>query len=533
MINREVLPHEYAPLHGFLGGVAVLVLLIGTTPVCASLAERAFEKKPALLGVLTGVTVLWAGVSMALLKDSEAMSWVVWGQSSSSRFITLRLGGNSSDENEDENEPTKEDARKSTSSKSEKLTWPPSEEIAQRQTTRAQKSPPHIIVFSIDNLQADRVGVYGYKKNPTTPNIDRLSQGGFIFENAYSLYPGTRVFLSSMLTGRRLPEFSRHRMPPRYEAESLPRLLGARGYHTLVKGVFELTAYRDFDPERYGIDTNLERETAEQIRKSKTIPHIPLKKRYKKIATHLKEAAKAKKPVFLWLHLLQPHRFRGGFVASKDFPFGDDLDSQYDSAIAATDTWIVPLEELLKKHLKDEREVVWIFMSDHGAGMTRAENKREVGKNLYDDQVHVPLIISAPGYSEGKSDVLVDSAVDASATILDLAGVPVPDDFDGVSLVPLMEQTGSNAPFHDRMVPLSAGSFKGAVSQRYKYIEHSGSSSLFELARDPEERKNLADRERKKLKALKRRAAREHRRIRQAYEKGLSEKQQKSKQTPL
>ncbi len=165
--------------------------------------------------------------------------------------------------------------------------------------------------------------------------------------------------------------------------------------------------------------------------------------------------------------------------------------------------------------------------------MTRAENKREVGKNLYDDQVHVPLIISAPGYSEGKSDVLVDSAVDASATILDLAGVPVPDDFDGVSLVPLMEQTGSNAPFHDRMVPLSAGSFKGAVSQRYKYIEHSGSSSLFELARDPEERKNLADRERKKLKALKRRAAREHRRIRQAYEKGLSEKQQKSKQTPL
>lgn len=506
LTNHLVLPNEYEALHGFVSRIALLLAVHGGLEHAGALPWR--RRLVSIRYHLAAALLLSGGLATWALSASELLAWPVWSETSGSRYLTERWGG---DEDEEmQVEPSDEKLERPRISDT-------AVEAAHRRARRA-KPAPHIMVFSIDNLQADRVGAYGYSKNPTTPNIDRLAREGAIFRRAYTLYPGTRIFMSSMLSGRRIPSMGRHYLPVAFQRESLTRMLKQRDYHTLVKGVFELTAYRDFDPTDYAIDTNLRRATTKEIRKSGTIPHIPLEERFAKIERHLREAAEQEKPAFVWIHLLGPHRFRGGFVGSRDYPFGPSLSDKYDSTIAGTEAWLVRLEELVQQHsLKDGRDVLWVIQSDHGAGMSRA-SRRESGKTLYEDQVHVPLIMSGAGIQPGVHDFLVDSAVDMSATLLDIVGITPPAAYDGVSLVPLLEGRARPQAFSDRLLPLREGETQGAILGDFKYIGHGKSHSLFDLARDPQERRNLADAQPRELKEIRRRARRELRRQETAFQ---------------
>lgn len=507
LANHLLLPNEYEVLHGLLSQVALVCAVHGGLEIGGTIAARgkrtSFTTYLALTLALGGLSSTW------ILSESEVLAWPIWSETAGSRYLTARWGDSESDELEGPKAEEKLEEEKLEKPKSGN-----SKENAARRKRRRLKPAPHIMVFSVDNLQADRVGAYGYTKNPTTPNIDRLAREGALFRRAYTLFPGTRIFMCSMLSGRRIPAMGAHYLPPQYQRESLPRMLKKRDYHTLVMGVFELTAYRKFDPDDYAIDTNLRRETQEEIRKSKTIPHTPLEVRFAEIDQHLAEAATQEKPAFVWIHLLNPHRFRGGFVGSQDFRFGSSLDDKYDSTIAGTDAWLANLEALVQKHFSEEgrsedgREVLWVIQADHGAGMTR-ETRRETGKTLFEDQVHVPLVLSGAGIQPGAYDILVDSAVDLSATLLDFAGINPPPSYDGVSLVPYLEGRSSADDFSDRLIPLREGNLQGAVRGNFKYIGHGKSHSLFDLSQDPLERHNLADENPSLLRKLRRRAQRE------------------------
>lgn len=503
--SHLVLPNEYEALHALLARLALILAVHGGFEAARAFPSRRRVEKFRL--PLSGSLLVFGLFSTWVLSTSEVLAWPIWSETAGSRYLTERWG---SGEGEIvESMPSDE--------KWERPTLGDAVEEAAHRKARRVKRAPHIMVFSIDNLQADRVGAYGYAKNPTTPNIDRLARQGAIFRRAYTLYPGTRIFMCSMLSGRRIPAMGRHYLPEQFQRESLTRMLKQRDYHTLVKGVFELTAYRDFDPTDYAIDTNLHRETVKEIRESKTIPHIPLEKRFALIDEHFREAADQEKPVFLWIHLLGPHRFRGGFVGSEDFSFGSSLSDKYDSTIAGTEAWLAELEALVKEHLSpDGREVLWVIQSDHGAGMTRA-SRRETGKTLYEDQVRVPLILSGAGIEPGVHDILVDSAVDMSATLLDLVGITPPHGYDGVSLVPYLQGRADAHEFSDRLLPLREGESRGAVLGDFKYIGRGKSHSLFDLARDPRERRNLADTNPKKLKEVRRRALLELKRQETAF----------------
>jgi arylsulfatase A-like enzyme len=505
LANHTILPNEYEVLHGLVSGVALVFAVHGGLEAARKVPER--FQRARVTGSLALCLTAFGLSSTWVLRVSDVLAWPVFSESAGSRYLTVRFGASEDEAPEDP----------STEKKLEKPKSGNTVENAARRKLRRGKPAPHIMVFSIDNLQADRVGAYGYSKNPTTPNIDRLAREGALFRRAYTHYPGTRIFMSSMLSGRRIPEMGPHYLPPQYQREALPRLLKKRNYHTLVMGVFELTAYRRFNPADYAIDTNLRRETQEEIRKSKTIPHTPLKVRFAEIDEHLAVAKDEEKPAFVWIHLLNPHRFRGSFVGSKDFPFGSSLDDKYDSTIAGTDAWLANLEDLIQKHFSgDGREVLWIIQADHGAGMTR-ETRRETGKTLFEDQVHVPLILKGAGIEPGVHDILVDSAVDMSATILDFAGISPPPSYDGVSLVPYLEGGATDDDFSDRLIPLREGALRGAVSENFKYIGNGNSHSLFDLSQDPLERHNLADENPSLLRQLRRRAKRELKRQEAAY----------------
>jgi arylsulfatase A-like enzyme len=296
--------------------------------------------------------------------------------------------------------------------------------------------------------------------------------------------------------------------------------LKKRDYHVLVKGVFELTRYREFDPSDYQIDTWLRRATPEEIRRTPTIPHIPMEERLELLSKHLHEASEADKPVFVWMHVLRPHRSRGTFIADKRYPFGKSIDNLYDAAIANADDWLAEIRQAFSKEMTDDREVVWVVMSDHGAGMSRGD-KRNVGKTLYDDQVRVPLIISGPGIEPGELRTPVDVAVDISATLLDLVGIAPPEDYDGISLLPLITRREAEASLDDRLIPLRTSDWDGGVLKGFKYIKQGKSVSLFDTNRDPDERKNLADEEPEILGEMRKRVKAEHLRQERAFREGL------------
>ena len=58
-----------------------------------------------------------------------------------------------------------------------------------------------MILIVVDTLQADRVGVYGKFKNPTTPNVDALANHGLMYTQAYAQSGWTLPSFASLFTG--------------------------------------------------------------------------------------------------------------------------------------------------------------------------------------------------------------------------------------------------------------------------------------------------------------------------------------------
>jgi arylsulfatase A-like enzyme len=498
LLSASYLPNEYEPLHAGLGYLAIL----GAT-FCSRELVPGRQASPVRFWAFPALFLAISVGSSIALAQNNRLAWVVWGETPGSRYVTARLVLPADDEGE---EGDVDDGAPSDS---------PGDHVREVYLKEDGRSAPHIFVFSVDNVQTDHVGAYGYDKRPTTPNIDRLAQSGVLFRRAYSYEPQTRVFMTSMLLGRRIPNFGAHRPPEKMKELALTRLLKKRDYYTLVKGVFELTKYRKFQPSDYLIDTNIERETAEIIRESKSMPHIPYQERFKIIDAHL--ASADGRPVFVWIHLLGPHWHHGSFYPSEDFAFGRGLDARYDSAIAGTDQWLGRLQKMAQRRLGNDRDIYWIVQSDHGAGLLPGATGAERGKSLHERYVHVPLVIAGPRMQPGEVDVHVDSALDVAATIVDLAGIQLPATYDGLSLVPLFENGTAPEEFSDRIIPLRNSSWTGAVQGNWKYIRYRGVDQLFHLSQDPQETRNLADQERKVLSRLRSSSRRQLRRASKVF----------------
>jgi len=116
---------------------------------------------------------------------------------------------------------------------------------------------------------------------------------------------------------------------------------------------------------------------------------------------------------------------------------------------------------------------------------------------MYEEVIRVPLVISWPGrVRAARSDALV-SLIDLLPTLCDLTGVPAPDDVDGLSLRPVLEQLAPHvrdvvfAEYYGKQawrVPI-----RMARTARWKYVRYLGyGEELYDLAADPGELRNLA-----------------------------------------
>jgi N-acetylglucosamine-6-sulfatase len=162
-----------------------------------------------------------------------------------------------------------------------------------------------------------------------------------------------------------------------------------------------------------------------------------------------------------------------------------------------------------------------VYASDNG--FFWGEHKRfGTGRWPYEDSIRVPFIVRYPGVIPDpgrRADQMVLN-IDVAPTFLEAAGVPIPEDMEGSSLLPILRC--ASAPWREAFLyeyfkdfPYRVPPTRAIRTKEYMYIEFEGrrKPELYNVRRDPLQEKNLMNTAegraqvaelRKRLEALKR-----------------------------
>uniref|UniRef100_A0A8C5YXH0 Arylsulfatase K n=1 Tax=Marmota marmota marmota TaxID=9994 RepID=A0A8C5YXH0_MARMA len=150
------------------------------------------------------------------------------------------------------------------------------------------------------------------------------------------------------------------------------------------------------------------------------------------------------------------------------------------------------------------QKTIVIYTSDHGE--LAMEHRQFYKMSMYEASAHVPLLIMGPGIKANQQVSNVVSLVDIYPTMLDIAGIPLPQNLSGYSLLPLSSEPSKNKRKVKNLRPpwilseyhgcnVNASTYMLRTNQ-WKYIAYSDGVSvlpqLFDLSLDPEELNNIA-----------------------------------------
>lgn len=393
---------------------------------------------------------------------------------------------------------------------------------------------PNFVFFLIDDLGWRDLTCYG-SKFYETPNIDRLARQGMKFSNAYAACPVCSPTRASILAGKyparlhltdwipghkrpraklRVPEFNQQ-LP--LEEVTIAEALKPVGYVSASFGKWHLGG-KTFYPEDQGFDLNFggdHRGQPPSYFYPYRIPNIPTGRKGEYLTDRLTEEAEhfmeknKDKPFFLYLSHYAVHtplQAKSEMIAryrAKVTPGDAQNNPTYAAMIQSVDESVGRVMRKLDDLGIADRTIV-IFMSDNGglAWVTSNAPLRAGKGTMYEGGIREPMIVRWPAVVKPGStcDVPVTS-VDFYPTILAIAGVkdvPVKD-IDGVSLVPLLRQSGRlrrgaiywHYPHYHPCGATPCGAIRRGD---YKLIEfyEDGRLELFNLKQDIGERNNLA-----------------------------------------
>jgi arylsulfatase A-like enzyme len=313
-----------------------------------------------------------------------------------------------------------------------------------------------VVIYLVDSLRADRLGIYGYTARDSSPNLTELAKNSVVFEQAYAAAPWTLPSVASMITSTFLCEHQIYSGRDRLSSsfQTLPEVLQDNGYFTggaysnlwVGPGNGLAAGYQNF------IFTGGDDQE-----------HAP------EVATLLEEAAE--KPFYLYLHSMEPHDthatlseyvmalghvsvdLRMQYKQAHDFyvslkevdweaqqPLGttdntaaqdrvmsffshekDALNLLYDASVLRADSNLADVIAVLKENGSWDK-TIFIFVSDHG---------EEIGdhdgwfhdQSVYEELTHIPMLIHFPEDQFGGqriSDAV--SLLDIMPTVLDFLG---------------------------------------------------------------------------------------------------------------
>ncbi|MBN1818686.1 MAG: sulfatase-like hydrolase/transferase [Sedimentisphaerales bacterium] len=390
----------------------------------------------------------------------------------------------------------------------------------------ARQQQPNFIFFITDDISVDDLGCYGNNKIKT-PHLDRMASEGVVFDNAYLSISSCSPSRCSIITGRYphntgAPEL--HTTLPTNQY-TFPQAFRQAGYYTVLSGKNHMgDVKRAFDQILPGKGPGSEGQWVELL-----------------------QNRPKDKPFFFWFASTDAHRnwqfddqaprYESSQVQVPPFLFDgpktrQDLTGYYHE-ISRTDTYAGLLRAELERQGIAEN-TYFVYCSDNGRPFPRCKTR------LYDSGIKTPLIVWAPGHLKpARTDSLV-SAVDFSATFLDLAGLPKNKTIQGVSFASVLrnpkavvrdvvfaEHNWHVFQAHERMVRFknwlyirnawperqnlcveSASQFPAGEElwraedegklqshQRDVFLQPRPSEELYDVVRDPDQLHNLADSE--------------------------------------
>jgi alpha-L-rhamnosidase len=412
----------------------------------------------------------------------------------------------------------------------------------------AQSKKPNIIFILTDDQRWDALGIAG-NSIIQTPEMDALARSGTYFKNAFSTTPICAASRASILTG--LYErthgytFQKPKLKQPYADIIYPKILKENGYHVGFfgkLGVIIDDANQYFDKsdfydrggsadkrgyfyKKLGDDTvHLTRFSGQQAQDFiKNAPaakpfclsisfsaphgHDPSKEQYywQKKSDSLYKNITIPPPVLgdeKYFNQL-PLEVQKGFNRVR-WKWRFDTPEKYQQMVKGYYRMITEIDNeigLIRKQLKEkgiEDNTIIIVMGDNGYFL----GDRQLADKwlMYDASIRIPLIIYDPRTTKTAPITAMVLNIDITKTVLDLAGINAPKNYQGMSLVPFIKNGNIHSDRKSILVEHlwklpDIPSSEGIRTEQWKYFRYrliKAPEELYDLKNDPLEKNNLA-----------------------------------------
>jgi arylsulfatase A-like enzyme len=333
---------------------------------------------------------------------------------------------------------------------------------------RSEATRPNVVLISLDTLGAASLGSFSGRPD-VSPHIDALLARSADFRRAYAQYGNTLVSHASLFSAL----YPRHHgiypdVIPGPLSSSLVRELAASGYRSVaftegafVSAAFGFSAGFDaYDDGMLGLSAQMAggaqhtfQRAADWLRDTGGegpfflflhtyevhAPYLPRDDEALALADRLTPGDTRAFPAPLQTRQLLNHNSGRETLSARDL---ERLHALHEAEVHTLDAVLGGfLDRLAQQGLAPH--TLLVVTADHGDQFGEW-GKVGHGDSLHDRVIHVPLAFRWPGVIDPRRIESPVQLIDVMPTVLELVGLPVPDDVDGTSLVPAIR--GEDAP---------------------------------------------------------------------------------------
>lgn len=420
---------------------------------------------------------------------------------------------------------------------------------------------PNIVFILTDQMRGDCLGVLGHP-NIKTPNLDAMASKGTVFTAAYSACPSCIAARASIFTGQRPTTHGRlgyrDQVPWQYQ-NTLAEVLSRSGYQTHCVGKTHFFPQRlplgfetqDSYEATQNFDGNYVNDYFEWLKERTDIQEpdhglgfnswvagasvLPEELHNNSwVVTRGIDFLKRRdreRPFFLNLSFHRPHApldppreyldmYRDSVIPA--LPVGEWA-TRYDVPVSDKSAWcgrlppdvlaesrkayyaqITHIDAQIGRFVSTCEELgmgpTWfVFTSDHGEMLGDHNLFRK--SYAYEGSAKIPMIVTPP---DGAQRHISDAAIsqqDIMPTILDAAGIDIPDSVEGRSMLPLISKTSADAGWRDYVHGEHSACYNEDMpmqfltdgKEKYIWYTRTGEEQFFDLIDDPNELHNLTE----------------------------------------